>query len=44
MAEEVATLVMNEFSIVWVKVRINKGGAVKNVNNVGILIERGEQS
>ena len=44
MAEEVAKLVMDEFSIVWVKVRINKGGAVKNVKNVGILIERGERS
>ena len=44
MAEEVATLVMTEFSITWVKIRINKGGAVKNVRNVGILIERGEQS
>ena len=41
MAEEVAKLVQTEFSVAWVRVRINKGGAVKNVNNVGILIERG---
>lgn len=43
MAEEVAKLVMEEFSIVWVRVQINKGGAVKHVKNVGILIERGEK-
>ena len=41
MAEEVARLLMTEFGIAWVRVRINKGGAVKHVDNVGILIERG---
>ncbi len=41
MAEETAKLLMQEFAIKWVKVRIDKGGAVKNVKNVGILIERG---
>ena len=43
MAEEVAKLVMQRFSVSWVKVRINKGGAVKKVANVGVLIERGER-
>ena len=43
MAEEVAALVMDEFKIIWVRVCINKGGAVKNVQNVGIVIERGEK-
>ncbi len=42
MAEEVAKLVMSSFSVSWVKVRINKGGAVKHVRNVGVEIERGE--
>ena len=41
MAEEVAKLVMNDFSVSWIKVRINKGGAVKHVRNVGVQIERG---
>ena len=41
MAEEVATLVMTDFSVSWIKVRINKGGAVKHVRNVGVQIERG---
>ncbi len=43
MAEEVAKLVMGKFSTSWVKVRINKGGAVKNVKNVGVQIERGQR-
>ena len=42
MAEEVAKLVMNDFSVAWIKVRINKGGAVKHVRNVGVQIERGQ--
>lgn len=43
MAEEVAKLVMQKYAIPWVKVRINKGGAVKNVTNVGVMIERGQR-
>ena len=43
MAEEVAELVMQQYSIPWVKVRINKGGAVKHVANVGVMIERGQR-
>ena len=43
MAEEVAQLVMNEFSVSWTKVRINKGGAVKHVYNVGVQVERGQK-
>ena len=43
MAEEVAKLVMERFSTPWVKVRINKGGAVTNVANVGVQIERGQR-
>jgi len=41
MAEEVAKLVMKDFSVTWTKVRINKGGAVKNVRNVGVEVQRG---
>lgn len=43
MVERVAELIMQEFGIKWVKVRLNKGGAVKNVTSVGIEIERGER-
>jgi len=43
MAEEVAKLILKDYSTTWVKVRINKGGAVKHVKNVGVQIERGER-
>jgi dihydroneopterin aldolase len=41
LAENIAVLVMNEFAVPWVRVGINKGGVVKNCDNVGIIIERG---
>lgn len=44
MAEEVANLVQKKFGVKWIKVRINKGGAVKHVGSVGILIERGDKA
>lgn len=41
LAEKIAGIVMAEFAVPWVRVRIHKGGAVKNCDNVGIVIERG---
>ena len=43
LAEEVAQILLNEFSIKWCRVRINKFGAVRGAGDVGILIERGSQ-
>lgn len=43
MAEEVAKLAIEKFSVAWIKVRINKGGAVKSVRNVGVQVERGQR-
>ena len=40
MAEAVAQLILEGFDTTWVKVKINKGGAVKRVDNVGVQIER----
>jgi len=44
LAEKVAEIVINEFSVPWVRVRINKKGAVRDAGDVGILIERGNAS
>ena len=44
MAEEVATIVREEFSVPWVKLRVSKPGALRGSKDVGILIERGERS
>ena len=41
MAAELATLVMTEFSVPWVRLRLCKPGAVTEATDVGVLIERG---
>ena len=43
LAEEVAQILLNEFSIQWCRVRINKFGAVRGAGDVGVLIERGSK-
>lgn len=43
MAEGVATLVLEEFAVPWLRLRLSKPGAVVQALDVGILIERGEQ-
>lgn len=40
-AERVAGLLTKEFAVAWVRVRVDKGGAVRGARNVGIVIERG---
>ncbi len=40
-AEKVAEALLSEFKIKWCRVKVDKGGAVRNVRNVGVLIERG---
>ncbi|MDO6685255.1 MULTISPECIES: dihydroneopterin aldolase [unclassified Agarivorans] len=41
-AEKVAALILNKFSVPWVKVTINKPGAVPFASNVGVQIERSQ--
>lgn len=43
LAEKVAGIVLNEFKVRWVRVRVNKKGAVSGARDVGVLIERGEK-
>jgi dihydroneopterin aldolase len=40
LAEEVARLILREFSVEWVKVNVNKPGAVRGSRDVGVMIER----
>lgn len=44
LAERVAEVVLNEFHVPWVRVRVNKGGAVRHAGDVGVIIERGRGS
>ena len=41
--EKVAEILLQEFSIPWVRVTISKPGAVRGSRDVGITIERGER-
>jgi len=44
LAEKIAGIVRDEFDVAWVKVRVNKPGAIRGSKAVGILIERGERT
>ena len=41
LAENVAAIIRDEFNVSWVRVRVNKPGAIRGARDVGILIERG---
>jgi dihydroneopterin aldolase len=43
LAERVAEIILTEFNVPWVRLRLNKKGAVRHASGVGILIERGER-
>jgi dihydroneopterin aldolase len=42
LAERVAELVLDEFDVPWLRVRLNKTGAVRGARDVGVIIERGQ--
>ena len=44
LAERVASIVMDEFDVPWVKLRLGKPGAVTGSKDVGVIIERGEKA
>ncbi|MGH1460633.1 MAG: dihydroneopterin aldolase [Neptuniibacter sp.] len=43
MAEQIAELVMVEFGVKWLRLRLGKPGAVPQAQDVGVIIERGER-
>ena len=42
LAERIAEIVTREFEVPWVRVRVNKPGAIRGARDVGVVIERGE--
>jgi dihydroneopterin aldolase len=44
LAEECARIIREEFNVAWVKLTLNKKGAVRGATDVGVIIERGERS
>jgi dihydroneopterin aldolase len=43
LAERIAALIMEEFHVPWLRLRLSKPGAVAQAKDVGVLIERGER-
>lgn len=41
--EEIAKLIQSEFHVPWVKIVLNKKGAIRGASDVGIIIERGKK-
>ncbi len=44
LTEKVAEIVMEEFGVAWLRLRLSKPGALRGSRDVGIVIERGERS
>ncbi|MCO6413513.1 MAG: dihydroneopterin aldolase [Thiogranum sp.] len=41
LAERIADLVRSEFGVPWIRLTLNKAGAVRGAQGVGVIIERG---
>ena len=40
LAHRVALLILEEFAVAWVRITLNKPGAIRNSRDVGVVIER----
>ena len=43
LAEKICSIVLEEFSVPWVKLTLHKPGAVRGSKSVGVIIERGSR-
>lgn len=43
LAEQIAHLVLSEFDVPWLKLRLGKPGAARGSRDVGVIIERGKK-
>ena len=43
LAERVADILLREFKVPWLRLSLNKQGAVRGVRDVGVIIERGSR-
>ncbi|MFO1417628.1 MAG: dihydroneopterin aldolase [Methylotetracoccus sp.] len=43
LAERIAEIVLTEFGVPWLRLTLNKKGAIRNASDVGIIIERGDR-
>jgi 7,8-dihydroneopterin aldolase/epimerase/oxygenase len=43
LAERCAAIVLEEFDVPWIRLTLNKAGAVSTARDVGVIIERGQR-
>jgi len=43
LAEKIAGIILEEFNVAWVKVKVDKPGAIRGARGVGVIIERGQR-
>lgn len=43
LAENIAAIVIDEFKVPWLKLTVNKRGALRGARDVGVVIERGDR-
>lgn len=44
LAVEIVNIIQNEFGVSWVKLTLNKKGAISGASDVGLIVERGERA
>ena len=44
LAERICVLIREEFNVPWVKLTLNKKGAIQGASDVGVIIERGDKT
>lgn len=44
LAEEIAAIVLEEYKVPWLRLRLSKPGAVRGARDVGLIIERGTRA
>ena len=43
LAEKICAIILDEFDVPWVRLTLNKPGAVRGSKSVGVMIERGQR-
>ena len=43
LAEKICEIILEEFDVPWVRLTLNKPGAVRGSKSVGVMIERGQK-
>ncbi len=43
LAEQISDILLNEFNVPWLRLKLNNQGALIGVRDVGVIIERGQK-